>query len=172
MGITLSQISLLLPDVHVSYAFLSTEVKDATIISNVSGSVGSEISIKGKELPYSPNHTLTAGLEFKPISNLQLRTDLRFVSKAYTDFENIELNGRPDPTGVSGSIPEYSILNVSGSYQFNNSLKVFFSGKNITDEVYIGSRLHSNPGKKEANISSGIIPGPRRQVNIGLEYSF
>ena len=103
------------------------------------------------------------------MSNLQLRTDLRFVSKAYTDFENIE---NPDPIGVSGPIPEYSILNVSGSYQFNNSLKVFFSGKNITDEVYIGSRLHSNPGQKEANISSGIIPGPRRQVNIGLEYSF
>ena len=44
--------------------------------------------------------------------------------------------------------------------------------KNITDEIYIGSRLHSNPGQKDANISSGIIPGPRRQINIGLEYSF
>ena len=169
MGITLSQISLLLPDVNVSYAFLSTEVKDATIISNVSGSFGSEISIKGNELPYSPNHTLTAGLEFKPVTNLRLRTDFRFVSKSYTDFENIEIF---DQIGVTGPIPEYSILNVSGSYQFNKSFKVFFSGKNITDEVYIGSRLHSNPGQKEANISSGIIPGPRRQVNLGLEYSF
>ena len=169
MGITLSQISLLLPDLNVSYAFLSTEVKDATIISNVSGSFGSEISINGNELPYSPNHTLTAGLEFKPVTNLRLRTDFRFVSKSYTDFENIETF---DQIGVTGPIPEYSILNVSGSYQFNQSFKVFFSGKNITDEVYIGSRLHSNPGQKEANISSGIIPGPRRQVNLGLEYSF
>ena len=120
-------------------------------------------------MPYSPNHTLTAGLEFKPVTNLRLRTDFRFVSKSYTDFENIEIF---DQIGVTGPIPEYSILNVSGSYQFNKSFKVFFSGKNITDEVYIGSRLHSNPGQKEANISSGIIPGPRRQVNLGLEYSF
>ena len=52
------------------------------------------------------------------------------------------------------------------------NLKIFFSCKNITDMVYIGSRLHSNPGQKEANISSGIIPGPRRQINFGLEYSF
>jgi len=168
-GFTLSKLSPLLPNINISYAYLSTEVKDATIISNVSGSFGSEISINGKELPYSPDHTLTAGLEFAPISNLLLRADLRYVSGSYTDFENIEIS---DKIGVAGPIPEYSVLNISGSYQLNESLRVFFSGKNITDEIYIGSRLHSNPGQKEANISSGIIPGPRRQVNVGLEYSF
>ena len=169
MGITLSQISSLLPDIHVAYTFLHTEVKDGAIISNVSGSAGSETSINGKELPYSPNHTVTAGLEFKPIPNLQLRTDFRFVSEAYTDFENIEVT---DKNGVSGPIQGYSIFNISGSYLISENLKVFFSGKNITDEVYIGSRLHSNPGQPEANISSGIIPGPRRQINVGIEYSF
>ena len=168
-GITLSQISSLLPNVHIAYTFLSTEVKEGIIISNVSGSFGSEVSIEGKELPYSPNHTVTAGLEFTPISDLKLRADFRFVSKAYTDFENIEVT---DEIGVQGPIPEYSIFNVSGSYHLSENLKIFFSGKNITDEVYIGSRLHSNPGQKEANISSGIIPGPRRQINLGLEYSF
>ena len=53
--------------------------------------------------------------------------------------------------------PTYSILNISGSYQLGTQLKLFFSGKNIADEKYIGSRLHSNPGQKDANISSGII---------------
>ena len=168
-GITLSQISSLLPNVHIAYTFLSTEVKEGIIISNVSGSFGSEVSIEGKELPYSPNHTVTAGLEFSPIPNLQLRTDFRFVSEAYTDFENIKYT---DKIGVKGPIPEYSIFNISGSYLINENFKAFFSGKNITDEVYIGSRLHSNPGQPEANISSGIIPGPRRQINFGLEYSF
>ena len=169
MGITLSQISSLLPNIHVAYTFLHTEVKDGAIISNVSGSAGSETSINGKELPYSPNHTVTAGLEFKPIPNLQLRTDFRFVSEAYTDFENIE---ETDANGISGPIQEYSIFNISGSYLISENFKLFFSGKNITDEVYIGSRLHSNPGQPEANISSGIIPGPRRQINVGVEYSF
>ncbi|GIR89485.1 MAG: TonB-dependent receptor [Candidatus Neomarinimicrobiota bacterium] len=169
MGITLSQISSLLPDIHVAYTFLHTEVKDGAIISNVSGSAGSETSINGKELPYSPNHTVTAGLEFKPISNLQLRTDFRFVGEAYTDFENIV---DTDAIGISGPIQEYGIFNISGSYLIRENFKLFFSGKNITDEVYIGSRLHSNPGYPEANISSGIIPGPRRQINVGVEYSF
>ena len=169
LGITLSEISSLLPNIHVAYTFLSTEVKDGAIISNVTGSVGSETSINGKELPYSPNHTVTTGLEFTPISDLKLRADFRFVSEAYTDFENIK---DTDDNGVSGPIPEYSIFNISGSYLISENFKVFFSGKNITDEVYIGSRLHSNPGQPEANISSGIIPGPRRQINVGIEYSF
>ena len=144
-------------------------MKDATIISNVAGTYGSEVSINGKELPYSPDHTVTVGLEYNINSKVNLRGDLRYVSEVYTDFENIE---ETDNIGVSGPIPSYSILNISGSYQFGAQLKLFFSGKNIADEIYIGSRLHSNPGQKEANISSGIIPGPRRQVNIGLEYSF
>ena len=169
IGITLSQISSLLPNVDIAYTFLSTEVKEGIIISNVSGSFGSEVSIEGKELPYSPNHAVTAGLEFTPISDLKLRADFRFVSEAYTDFENIE---DTDEIGVSGPIPKYSIFNVSGNYHLSENLKIFFSGKNITDKIYIGSRLHSNPGQKEANISSGIIPGPRRQINFGLEYSF
>ena len=50
--------------------------------------------------------------------------------------------------------------------------KDIVSAKNITDEIYIGSRLHSNPGQKEAGLSSGILVGPRRQVNLGLEYNF
>ena len=123
IGITLSQISSLLPNVHIAYTFLSTEVKEGIIISNVSGSFGSEVSIEGKELPYSPNHTVTAGLEFAPISDLKLRADFRFVSEAYTDFENIEV---PDKIGVSGPIPEYSIFNVSGGYHLSENLKIFF----------------------------------------------
>ena len=168
-NLLLSNIFSLLPDMDISYAFLATEVKDATIISNVSGTAGSEVSINGKELPYSPDHTLTVGLEYNSSPKINLRADLRYVSEVYTDFENIE---KTDDIGVTGPIPSYSIFNISGSYKVSPQLKIFFSGKNITDEVYIGSRLHSNPGQKEANISSGIIPGPRRQVNIGLEYLF
>ena len=45
-----------------------------------------------------------------------------------------------------------------------------FDGK-ITDKIYIGSRLHSNPSQTQADISSGIIPGPRRQINFTIKYS-
>jgi Fe(3+) dicitrate transport protein len=63
-------------------------------------------------------------------------------------------------------------VNISGNFKLNKNLEFFFTGKNIGDEKYIGSRLHSNPGQKDANISSGILPGPRRQVNFGINYNF
>ena len=47
-----------------------------------------------------------------------------------------------------------------------------YTVKNALDEIYIGSRLHSNPRQTAANQSSGILPGARRQVNVSLRYSF
>ena len=122
-----------------------------------------------EKLPYSPNHTVTTGLEFTPISDLKLRADFRFVSEAYTDFENIK---EADKLGIQGKIPSYSFINFSADYNLSSNYRIFLTGKNVTDEIYIGSRLHSNPGQPRANISSGILPGPRRQINLGVEYKF
>jgi len=163
-----SQISLF-PNIHISYSFLDTEVIDGIIVSNVSGTYGSEVSIKGKELPYSPKNTLTIGLESRLINDLSVRMDYRFVSKVYTDYENINAT---DNLGVTGPVPSYNLLNISANYHFTDRIQMSLSGKNIADNIYIGSRLHSNPGQKNANISSGIIPGARRQINIGVNYIF
>ena len=168
-ALAFSQINKFLPNVDVSYSFLNTEVIDGRIISNVSGSVGSEVDISGKELPYAPAHTLMVGFTSNFNERFSLRIDTKYVSEVFTDFENIE---KIDNLGISGPVPEYSIINLSTSFQFNEKIRVFLSGKNITDESYIGSRLHSNPGQKEAGLSSGILVGPRRQVNLGVEYNF
>ena len=74
--------------------------------------------------------------------------------------------------GIQGEIPSYSFINLSADYRINSKYRLFLTGKNIQDKIYIGSRLHSNPGQPQANISSGILPGPRRQINLGLEYNF
>ena len=168
-ALAFSQINKFLPNVDVSYSFLNTEVIDGRIISNVSGSVGSEVDISGKELPYAPAHTLMVGFTSNFNERFSLRIDTKYVSEVFTDFENIE---KTDNLGISGPVPEYSIINLSTSFQFNEKIRVFLSGKNITDESYIGSRLHSNPGQKEAGLSSGILVGPRRQINLGVEYNF
>ena len=165
----LNNINALLPNVDISYAFLNTEIEDGRIISNVPGSVGSEVDIDGKELPYAPAHTLLVGVYTTIIDRLSLRFDTRYVSEVYTDFENIT---KTDNLGITGPVPEYLIFNVSASFNFSENLRMFFSGKNITDEIYIGSRLHSNPGQKEAGLSSGILVGSRRQINLGIEYNF
>ena len=169
----LSKMSKLMPNIGIAYTYLSTEVVDGIITSNIQP-VGQEVSINGKKLPYSPDHTLNVNLELNPISSFFFRLDYKYVSKVYTDFQNLE--DEDDRVGynlgISGPIPSYSLINLSSSYQLSQKMKLFLTGKNITDEIYIGSRLHSNPGQKDANISSGILPGPRRQVNLGIEYTF
>ena len=163
-----SQLMKLVPDIHLIYSFLQSEVVEGIIKSNVRGSIGSDVSIKGKELPYAPMHTLTAGLS-SSLEKFSYRLDLRYVSEVYTDFENIK---EADKLGIQGKIPSYSFINFSADYNLSSNYRIFLTGKNVTDEIYIGSRLHSNPGQPQANISSGILPGPRRQINLGVEYKF
>jgi Fe(3+) dicitrate transport protein len=159
------------PDVNLSYTLLYTEVKSGTINSAIKTG---EVSVKGKELPYAPRHTLVAGLSKTIKENFTVRVDFTYVSKVYTDLENIEYARN---RGDTGPVPAYYLWDASMSYQFNEHWKVFAVGKNILDEVYIGSRLHSDPyapkpGQNKATTSSGIIPGARRQINLGLRYEF
>ena len=164
-----SDFSKILPNVDIAYSYLNTEVIAGVIKSNVSGTAGSDISIKGNELPYAPKHALMLGVHYNVSDNFSLRFDTKHVSKVFTDFENIL---ETDENGVTGPVPEYTIFNLSVSYGVTEDMRLYLSGKNITDLSYIGSRLHSNPGQPQPDLSSGILIGPRRQINLGLEYNF
>ena len=109
------------------------------------------------------------GVQYNVSDNFSLRFDTKYVSKVFTDFENIL---ETDENGVTGPVPEYTIFNLSVSYSVTEDMRLYLSGKNIADLSYIGSRLHSNPGQPQPDLSSGILIGPRRQINLGLEYSF
>ena len=165
----LSAINKFIPNFDLTYSFLYTEVIEGEIISNVPGFVGQQRDISGKELPYAPQNSLMAGVYNRFGEKLSIRLDIKYVSKVYTDFENIE---KTKNLGIQGPVPEYAVLNLSANYKHSEKLKIYLSGKNVSDESYIGSRLHSNPGQKEAGLSSGIIIGPRRQINLGIEYTF
>ena len=161
-SIYLSTFSSLLPNINVVHTFMDSEV----IEGSLSASLG-KTDIAGNKLPYVPRNTLIVGTESAFSNKVALRFDCKYVSKVYTDFENIESTQNK---GIQGTIDPYTIFNLSANYEINKKVNVFLSGKNILDTVYIGSRLHSNPIKKEPSVSSGILPGPRRQINVGIEY--
>ena len=161
-----SRLSPILPDVNLAYTLLETNIIDGNIKSNLGGGI---VSIKGKELPYAPRHTFIVGLESKIFSKINYKLDFKYVDQVYTDFENIEKIGNK---GIVGPVDSYGIINFSFDYNMNEKTRIFVSAKNLLDEIYIGSRLHSNPGQPEAHLSSGILPGPRRQVNVGIDYAF
>ncbi len=162
-----SSFSSVLPDVNVAYTFLQTEILEGRILS--ARRAGVEVDISGNDLPYAPEHTLVAGLEKRFDIGLALRADVRFMGRAYTDFENIESTSN---RGDMGPVPSHTVIDASARYAVSPRMQIVLVAKNLLDEVYIGSRLHSNPRQPQAHLSSGILPGPRRQVNLALRYRY
>jgi Fe(3+) dicitrate transport protein len=134
-------------------------------------SSGGPVSIAGNELPYSPETTLIIGLEQTLLKKINLRLDYKYVSEVFTDFHNLDQSFISN-IGIQGPVDSYSLINFSLNYEISDKIGFNIVGKNLMDRVYIGSRLHSNPDQRQANISSGIIPGNRRQINIGIQFKF
>lgn len=197
----LSNLHGFLPDVNLAYTYLQTRVGNATTPSHVNSrydafrrdasgalvAINDVIDLSGNEMPYAPNHTLSVGLAKSFKFGLSLRADFKFVSQAFSDFENLteefvqnatylDANGNERKylgfRGDTGPIPAYQLLNLSASYTFNKQWRVFTSVKNLLDHVYISSRLHSHPSRPEPTASSGILVGARRQINAGVSWSF
>lgn len=155
-----------LPTAHFAYTWLQTEIKSGEILSSLQPGY---VSVAGKSLPYAPTHTVTAGLSKQFHFGFSARADVYFVSDVFTDFENIYATSN---RGDQGVVPGYTLFNAAVDYRLKNNWVFSLSGKNLFDTIYIGSRLHSNPRQTDASSSSGIMPGPRRQINLGLTYRF
>ena len=157
-----------LPTLDLSWTLLEATVLDGIIPSAVlAGDV--PVDISGNDLPYAPRHTVSAGLTGSIGKTVSLRGDVRYVSSSFSDFENITTTSA---RGDTGPIPAHLTLNASLSWRATSRLRLGLTGKNLTDEIYIGSLLHSNPRQPEAGQSSGIIPGGRRQLTLTAGYSF
>ncbi|MDE0012935.1 MAG: TonB-dependent receptor [Candidatus Poribacteria bacterium] len=163
-----SEFVSILPDINLSYTYLQTKIVDGIVKSaTIAGNV--DVELNGNELPYAPRHTFTIGLAKTIGDFLRVRADMRFVDEVFTDFENLTQTFN---RGDTGPIPSYAIVNASINYKLTKQWQIFLTAKNIFDHVYIGSRLHSNAGQPEANLSSGILIGPRRQIFMGIKQGF
>jgi Fe(3+) dicitrate transport protein len=156
-----------LPTLDVSYTYLQSSVVQGIITSAIDGG---PTDISGNQLPAAPTHTATVGLSKAfPGLGLTLSTDLSYTGRFYTDLENLEMTNN---RGERGPVPARTVLDAGATYEVSNALSLQLTAKNVTDNVYIGSRLHSNPSQPSANLSTGIIPGGRRQVNLSIKYDF
>ena len=169
LNLTLNFLSL--SKIHLSHTFLKTEVNEGVLARYSFISSGGPISIEGNELPYSPETTLIIGIEQTLLNKINLRLDYKYVSEVFTDFHNLDESFISN-IGIQGPVDSYSLINFSLNYEISDKIGFNIVAKNLMDTVYIGSRLHSNPSQRQANISSGIIPGNRRQINFGINYKF
>ena len=172
LRLNLSRQASALPDFFVTGTVLRTEIISGILRESALQSGPADVS--GKELPYAPRLSYTAGLSKTIASELLLSAEVQYLSRQFSDYENLTYI---ENRGDTGPVPAYYLLNASASYQVTRKWYVFAAGKNLLDSVYIGSRLHSDPfppgpGENKASTSSGILPGARRQVNLGVRYSF
>ena len=168
LKLKLSQANEWLPDLFCNYTYLMTEVHDGILTTSaISDTIVPDVS--GNELPYAPNHNLILGLNYSIMGVVDLMFNYRYVSQSFSDYENIEYIFN---RGDTGAIPAYWLFNASINVHVKNKFRAFITAKNIFDKQYIGSRLHSNPGQKNASSSSGIMPGAGRQINLGISYNF
>lgn len=96
------------------------------------------------DLPYAPETTLSAGLNFRPFNRLQINMDGQYVSSRYASNPRY-------PTANPDQVDAYSLLNAKVSYRMtpkNSPFQgtVFLSGENLLDENYEYLKGYPAPG--------------------------
>ncbi|MGB1102071.1 MAG: TonB-dependent receptor domain-containing protein [Crocinitomicaceae bacterium] len=70
-----------------------------------------------------------------------------YVHRHYSDGTNAV----SDPNAIAGIIPTYFVIDLSGSYHFNDALRIAAGANNLTNQMYFTRRATAYPGP-------GIIP--------------
>ena len=114
-------------------------------------------NVEGNEVEAVPNVNVKTGVRFG-YKNLLGSYQLTYISSQFTDVENTRI---PDPKGVIGEIPAYSIMDFSLSYKLK-SFKIETGVNNFLDSSYFTRRATGYPGP-------GIIPSEPRNYYLTLE---
>lgn len=124
-----------------------------------SGSInntGVNISLKGNKLEGTPDWTNRTGLTYLT-GHITSTLLFSYVSKQFSDANNTAFN----PTGATGVVPAYKLVDLAFNYSFLKNYHVNFNVNNLTDQKYFTRRINMYPGP-------GILPGDGISFNIGL----
>ncbi|PLW88654.1 TonB-dependent receptor family protein [Mucilaginibacter sp.] len=125
----------------------------------ISGSInnnGTNASLVGQKLEGTPDWTNRTGLTY--INGHITSTVLfSYVGKQFSDANNTVFN----PTGASGIVPAYKLVDLAFNYRFLKNYHVNFNVNNLTDQKYFTRRINMYPGP-------GILPGDGISFNIGF----
>jgi Fe(3+) dicitrate transport protein len=120
-----------------------------------------DANTKGKKVENAPQDILRAGLSLGHKGFL-CTIQLSHVGAAYSDANNTTT---PSANGNVGLIPSYSIMDLTGSYQFSKSLNIKAGVNNVEDVRYFTRRAGGYPGP-------GALPADGRNffVSIGAKF--
>jgi len=105
----------------VAYTYLDAKFKTYTINPNDGDTA---ISLKGNIVPRTSKHTLNLTVDFRPIKDLIVSTELTAKSKYYADEAN------------EYERPGYEVVNLRAEYKIAKGLEVFGKIENVLDKTY------------------------------------
>jgi Fe(3+) dicitrate transport protein len=115
----------------------------------------------GNRLPYAPRNTFTFLFGVRQRRGFGFQVDLSHIAEQFGDNNQTVA---PSNDGTVGLLPSYTVFNVTADYSIRRErfeFTPYFAVKNFTDALYISSRA-----------PQGIQPGPFRQANAGIRFSF
>jgi Fe(3+) dicitrate transport protein len=125
--------------------------------------LSSEIAgIKGNQVEFIPLVNLKSGINFG-YKNLRTSLQYTFLSDQFSDASNAEQNKVDNQSGIVGTIPFYSVMDFSASFNYKKFR--FETGiNNLFDNAYFTRRATGYPGP-------GIIPSAPRTfyLTLGVE---
>lgn len=140
----------------LSYAYNDARYADFRVVTRQGNNLV-EINLKNKRVENAPAHILRSGIAY---SRKKITATLQssYVAAAYSDANNTKV---PTANGVTGWIPSYHLLDLSGTYTFNE--RVFVKGgiNNLGNKKYFTRRASGYPGP-------GIMPAEPRNFFVTL----
>lgn len=118
--------------------------------------------VSGDRLPYAPRHLASLAIGYQHPAGFEGRIGVDHVSRQEPDaFARALPPVDAALSGLSGSIPAYTLVNASVRYTPPGSSATFFvSGHNLANREYLVSRV------------DGMVAGRGRQVVGGVQYRF
>lgn len=113
----------------------------------------------GRELPYAPNHKVSATLDVGHTIGVAAQLSYTFVGPQFTDEQNTV---DQDVTGRTGRLAGYHVIDANLRYKNRETgLTAILSAKNLADDIYIIAR------RPEGIFASGF-----RQITAGLRWDY
>ena len=115
-----------------------------------------EVNVRGRRLPYAPEHTITAmlGLAAGPV-----RAEAEYVYIAAQFGDNLN-TAAISANGQKGRIPAHGIWNAAINWNLSTQLTLYGTVKNVANKTYI------------VDLTRGILPGSPRLAQLGASLRF
>lgn len=143
----------------LSSAFIDARYDNVRVVTKT-GNALVESNLSGRRVEHAPAGIHRTGLTYAR-GPLTATLQYSHVTRAYSDANNTEL---PVASGVNGPVSAYDVVDLSGTYRFNERLFVKGGINNLLDARYFTRRAGGYPGP-------GIMPAEPRNgfLTIGAK---